>query len=117
MSFVWLSASIMLAASSNLIMKSRSVFNAGSDGGLNYVTRMALDPLVWLGAVAFFAGTLAWILAIRKLELSIAQPIMASVFVIVPFGSFIFLNEPLPPMRIIGLVLIAAGVVVVTRTA
>jgi drug/metabolite transporter (DMT)-like permease len=49
--------------------------------------------------------------------LSIAQPIMASVFVIVPFGSYIFLNEPLPPMRIIGLVLIAAGVVVVTRTA
>jgi drug/metabolite transporter (DMT)-like permease len=117
MSFVWLSASIMLAAASNLIMKSRSVFNAGNDSGLNYVTRMALDPLVWLGAIAFFAGTLAWILAIRKLELSIAQPIMASMFVIVPIGSFVFLNEPLPPLRMVGLALIAVGVVVVARTA
>ena len=58
----------------------------------------------------------AWILAIRKLDLGVAQPVMALVFIAVPIASYFFLNEALPPLRVAGLVLITLGVFIVART-
>jgi drug/metabolite transporter (DMT)-like permease len=116
MSFLWLVVSIAFAACSNIMIKSRSLVNAGDDRGIDYIIRMALDPWVWVGGVVCGIALIAWLLAIRKLDLGVAQPVMALIFIVVPIGSYFFLNETLSPLRIAGIILILLGVFIVTRT-
>jgi hypothetical protein len=76
MSFLWLAVSIAFATCSNIIIKSRSLVNAGNDGGIDYVIRMALDPWVWAGGVMVGVAATALILA----SLSRSWPSYSSLF-------------------------------------
>jgi drug/metabolite transporter (DMT)-like permease len=77
---------------------------------------MALDPWVWSTVSAAVATGLLYLIALRELELGIAQPLFALVFVLVPLAATFILGEHLPPLRIAGLVLIFVGVMLVEQT-
>jgi drug/metabolite transporter (DMT)-like permease len=118
--FAFLLTSIVLVVYSNLVVKARAGVHAhgGADASvLRYLADMLLDPLVWTAVMAMGIGAVTWLLAIRQLQLGVAQPAMSLVFVIVPLAAAFFLGEPLPALRIAGLVLIVAGVLLVARTA
>lgn len=113
-------AAILLMIYSNVVMKLRAVSNSGplhSARVLDYLLAMLRDPVVWTAGLATAAAMIFWMLAIRRVQLSVAQPMLASIFVAVPLLAAYFLSEPLPPLRILGLVLIASGVLFVARTA
>lgn len=117
---VILMVSIVLVVYSNVTVKSRSLVLAktGTDGGIvDYIVSMLLDPWVWTAFVATGVATLLWLVAIRRLDLSVAQPAFALVFVAVPLAAALFLGEPMPPLRIAGLVLVVVGVALVATTA
>lgn len=60
-------------------------------------------------------STLLWIWVLRTLPLSIAYPFMALAFIIVPLLAHFLLHEPFSLRNLAGGVLIAVGVVVVSR--
>lgn len=118
--FGLLSIMIVLVVYSNLVMKARAVVHAdvyAVSSAYNYILALALDWWVWTAGVATAIAALLWLFVIRKMELSVAQPTLAITFVAVPLAAAAFLGEPLPLPRIAGLVLIVAGVILVTRTA
>jgi len=49
--------------------------------------------------------------------ISVVEPMFALVFVLVPLAAVLILGEHLPPLRIVGLVLIFVGVILVGQTA
>lgn len=69
-----------------------------------------------IAAVAgtFFASFL-WILALSKLELSVAYPFSVLSYVAVVLISHFFLNEQLTYVRIAGVLLICVGILMITR--
>jgi drug/metabolite transporter (DMT)-like permease len=71
---------------------------------------MLTDFSVLSGFAAAFLAGICWMLAIERLDLSIAYPFMALSFVLVPLGSTFFFGEVVPPMQWLGLGLIIAGV-------
>lgn len=66
------------------------------------------------GIAVLGASTLLWVWLLRSVPLSVAYPFMALAFVIVPCLSFMLLGEPLGWKQVLGSVLIAVGVVVVS---
>lgn len=66
------------------------------------------------GIAILGASTLLWVWILRSVPLSVAYPFMALAFVIVPCMSFVLLGEPLGWKQILGSLLIAIGVVVVS---
>jgi drug/metabolite transporter (DMT)-like permease len=115
-----LMTSIALVVYSNLTVKSRSLALASSSSENStaaYIVSMLLDPWVWTALAATVCATILWLVVIRRLELGVAQPAYALVFVAVPLAAAVFLGEPIPPLRIVGLVLIVAGVALVATTA
>jgi multidrug transporter EmrE-like cation transporter len=110
---------VVTSVYSNVVLKARATSLGGnvSDSSLTYVLSMARDPWVWSAAVATGVGMLLSVIALRQLELSVAQPIFSLIFVLVPLAAVFFLGEQLPPLRIVGLVLIFVGVVLVAQTA
>ena len=111
---IWLILiAIVLIAYANVVLKLR-ITALGADSSaswLTYLLSMIFDPWTWSAFIAAaVAGTL-YVISLRQLELSVVQPLFALVFVVVPLAAALILGEHLPPLRIIGLVLIFIGVI------
>ena len=69
-----------------------------------------LNSWILLALVIYGAATLLWIYVLRATPLSVAYPLFALTFIIVPLLSSILLDEPLNFEAIVGGLLIMAGV-------
>jgi hypothetical protein len=76
----------------------------------SYFLSMMLDPLTWSALVAAIVTGVLYVSSLWQLELSVVGPLFALVFVVVPLAAVLILGEHLPPLRIVGLVLIFVGV-------
>jgi drug/metabolite transporter (DMT)-like permease len=72
-------------------------------------------PLVWLGLACYGLSALFWLVILSRLDLSYAYLMLASMYVLIPLVSWLFLGERIPPMRWVGMVVVVLGVVIVAR--
>lgn len=70
------------------------------------------NPWILSALAAAFGASICWMLAMTKLQLSQAYPYTAVSFILIVFGGAWLFNEPLSISRIVGVALIAIGVVV-----
>jgi multidrug transporter EmrE-like cation transporter len=77
-----------------------------------FVVELLMNPWIISGLAAAFAASLCWMLAMTKLPLSEAYPYTAAQFILVVVGGAWLFSEPLTTPRIVGVVLIGAGVIV-----
>lgn len=85
---------------------------ASWDERIAYITHLLLSPLVISAIAAAFLASISWMIAMSRLQLSHAYPMTALTFVLVVIGSNYMFHEPLSPLKIFGLMLIVAGIVV-----
>lgn len=85
---------------------------AGSEDRLKFVFQLLLNPWVIAAFLAAFLASVTWMLALTKLQLSHAYPLMAMTFVLVVIGSGIVFSEPVTTPKLIGLALIVVGIIV-----
>ncbi|MDH5717024.1 MAG: EamA family transporter [Spirochaetia bacterium] len=72
---------------------------------------------IWI-LTAFFAAfvaALSWMAAMTKMQLSDAYPFLSITFPVVVILSGFFFNEPLSVYKYLGLIIIVAGVIVISR--
>lgn len=79
------------------------------------LTQTFTDIYILSGFASAFIASLCWMGAISKFELSYAYPFMSFAFVIVMFLSFILFGEQLNAFKVIGTILIMAGIYVVSQ--
>ena len=71
-----------------------------------------------LAAIPLYAGSFfVWTVVLSRLQLSVAYPMLAMTYVLIPLASWLVLHEALSSWQWIGIALIFTGVVVVTRGA
>jgi len=117
---VWLILiAVVLMAYANVVLKLRiTALGGGSSvSWVSYILSMMLDPWTWSALIAAIVTGLLYVITLRQLELSVVEPLFALVFVVVPLAAVLILGEHLPPLRIVGLVLIFVGVILVGQTA
>ncbi|MBT3323869.1 EamA family transporter [archaeon] len=74
------------------------------------------NPFVFFGIVFFVTSSFFWLLALSKAELSYAFPILSLGYVLVSVLSWLFFNEVLSVLRILGLGVIVVGVYMLSKT-
>ena len=118
---VWLIiVSMLLGVVGQLFLKI-GMNQVGSIGTINWAKPLALfgpifaQPLVWLGLGFYGASSLLWLIVLSRFDLSYAYPMLASMYVILPVLSRLFLDESIPPLRWLGMVIVLVGVVLVSR--
>ena len=73
-------------------------------------------PWVWLAFLTTFLAGVMWMLTLGKLDLTYAFPFTGIAFLIILFaGAFVF-GEPVSSGRVIGTLLVVAGLIVVVRS-
>ena len=78
--------------------------------------RVFSTPLVWLGLGCYGLSAMLWLVILSRLNLSYAYLMLASMYVLIPLVSWLFLGEHIPPMRWLGMVVVVLGVVIVARS-
>ena len=113
---------ILLTGYSQLITKWRvaalAVNSAPSMGILERAFGYLLDPFIVSAYVFSLLSSIAWLFVVEKHPVSIAFPVYVGVlFALVTLGSALWLNESFSIQHLAGLLLILAGVVVISRAA
>ena len=120
----YLLATIVLSVYSQLVIKWRISGRfaglrvpAGAWAKLSVLIQVVFDPFVFSGLVATFMSGLCWMATMSKLEISYAYPFTSLGFVAVVLLSSLLFGECLNAWRIVGVLLIVAGVAVASQGA
>jgi multidrug transporter EmrE-like cation transporter len=87
-------------------------FPASGADRLRFFGDLLLDPWVMTVLVASLAAAAVYLVALTKLELSRAYPVMSLTFVLVPLSGVVIFRESLSAAAAAGIVLIVVGLVV-----
>lgn len=85
-------------------------------GIVGLIRTIVTTPMVLLGIGLYGVGMLAWLVVLRKMDLSHAYPFLALNFVLIALVSHFVLNENVPLLRWVGVGVICAGILLVART-
>lgn len=71
----------------------------------------------WSGMLCYGASVCVWVAALSKAPVSTAYPMLSLGYVVVAAVSVAWLGETLTPAKVLGIALICAGVVLVSRSS
>lgn len=110
---------VLLNAVAQLALKA-SVRGQGAIGlnlsdALPTALRMAAEPWLWLGLGCYVVSVVVWILALSRVEVSIAYPMLSIGYIINALVAWAWLGEVLSVNKIAGIAIITVGVIVLAR--
>lgn len=106
---------VSLGATGQIFLKT-GVNQLNGEAGPLTIVRGIFTPYVLAGFFCYGCSSVLYLIALSRLDLSYAYPFVALSFVIVTVLSWYLLNETLPLLRVVGLVLILAGVLTVASS-
>ena len=119
-SFTLVFTGVMLNAAAQLLLKAgvkdvgviqltpATIFNAG--------LKLALEPHILGGLICYVVSVVVWILALSRVQVSIAYPMLSLGYVVTAFIAWAFMGEEVNAMRLTGIAVIIVGVFLVARS-
>jgi multidrug transporter EmrE-like cation transporter len=113
-------AGVLLNASAQLLLKA-GVKAAGQielsgDHLWRAAQVLALEPHILGGLACYVASVAIWILALSRVEVSIAYPMLSVGYIVTAIAAWYVFGENLNAARIAGIVVIIVGVYLVARS-
>jgi len=78
--------------------------------------RIFSTPVIILGLIFLGISAFLWLVAISQLELSVAYPMVAITYVLVPVLSCLIFKEHLTMMRMISMSIIILGIILLAKS-
>lgn len=112
--------SVALNASAQLFLRKGMpqvslVTDQGAIELLQGVFRVVFNPWVFSGLSCYAISIVLWMYVLSKVQVSFAYPFLSVGYVIVVAAAYVFFREPVSVMKLAGIALICAGVVLVAR--
>jgi multidrug transporter EmrE-like cation transporter len=116
---IYILISVLASTMGQLLLK-KGMNNMGSitlnsNQFLSTVWKMVTNPYVFIGLAIYFAGTVFWLAALSRVDLSYAYPFASLSYMIMLVASWIMFNEKITPSRLLGTVVIGIGVLLIYR--
>lgn len=108
-SFSFILTGVLLNAAAQLLLKAGT--NAAPLG-----LRLAVEPHILGGLACYVVSVVVWIVALSRVPVSIAYPMLSIGYVVNAIAAWALLGETLSPMRMAGIAVIVAGVFMVARS-
>jgi multidrug transporter EmrE-like cation transporter len=118
-SFFLILTGVLLNAAAQLALKA-SVRDHGAielgSGALPAAVQVAGEPALWLGLLCYGVSVIVWILALSRVDVSIAYPMLSIGYIVNAFAAWALFGEALTPMRLLGIGVIVLGVFILARS-
>jgi undecaprenyl phosphate-alpha-L-ara4N flippase subunit ArnE len=104
---------VLLNGAAQLLLRQAAVTGAVPTAPLTLLR----SPWFMGGLAAYGCSVLTWLLVLRKVPLSVAAPVVALVYVLVPLASRALFGDHVSPRMWIGMALVVLGVTLVSQGA
>jgi multidrug transporter EmrE-like cation transporter len=119
MNFLYILATVLFTAYGQLVVKwqvaQAGAFPVTTSERLIFLLELLLNPWIMSGVGAGFLAFLCWMAAMTTFDLSYAYPFMSLAFVLVLFSSALLFHETVTMPKMIGVMLIVAGIIIGSR--
>ena len=88
----------------------------GTGSAWQFARAVLLEPWLVVGLVLYGVAAMTWMLVLGRVQLSTAYPFVGASFVLVALLSWLCLDEAFQPLRLVGSLLVMAGVILVVRS-
>ncbi len=78
-------------------------------------SKLAVEPRILVAVFCYFLSMLIWILALSRVEVSVAYPMLSLGYFINAAAAWLLFGEPLTPSKLGGIALIVLGVFILAR--
>ena len=120
LSFSLVLAGVLLNAAAQLLLKA----GTNAVGHFEFSTanivpvglRLALEPFILSGVACYVVSLVVWIMALSRVEVSIAYPMLSIGYVINAVAAWYLFGESLTALRLTGIGFIVVGVFLVARS-
>lgn len=82
----------------------------------NMSWRIGTNGYVVLGLACYVVSVAVWLLALSRVEVSYAYPMLSVGYILTAVAAFYLFGESLTPVRIAGIAVIILGVILVSRS-
>ncbi|HET6724492.1 MAG TPA: SMR family transporter [Gammaproteobacteria bacterium] len=119
-SFLLILAGVLLNAAAQFLLKAG--VNRLGEIGLNWSAlgaagwRLALEPHIYGGLGCYVISVVVWIVALSRVPVSMAYPMLSIGYVVTAVAAWAFLGETVTPLRLVGIGIIIIGVFIVARS-
>ncbi len=83
---------------------------------INSSWQVITQPLIWVALPLYGMGFIIWAVALSRLPLSFAYPLLSTSYIFIAIVALVFFDEAIPPSRWAGIGLIVLGIVLVGRS-
>ncbi len=119
-SFSLLMTGVLLNAGAQLLLKAgTNSVGAFEFTGANIVPvgwKLATEPHIVGGLACYVISVVVWIMALSRVEVSIAYPLLSVGYVVNAIAAYYLFGEAVTPMRLTGIAVIIVGVWIVARS-
>jgi multidrug transporter EmrE-like cation transporter len=113
--FVYIAFSTVGAIFGQLALK-RGMGVMSGISGAQLIRRMITSPWVIGGLIVYGTGVIFWLLALSHLDLSYVYPFASLAYIGIIIGSYLLFKERITRMRLFGIALIIAGVLITSQS-
>lgn len=118
--FLLLLAAIVLGTCAQLLLKAGTnavgAFAFTLDNLVPVGTKLALEPRILGGAGCYAVSLAIWIMALSRVEVSVAYPMLSIGFALNALLAWWLLGEAVTPLRMLGIGIIILGVWLIARS-
>jgi len=107
----------ILSGSFGGILLKKGAVEINYDNNLFYILITVVSNWKILCAIVlYFIPVIIWLYLLKRIELTLLQPILSLTYVVTPLLAIVFLDEKISIIRWVGIVIIVIGVVIVSRS-
>jgi multidrug transporter EmrE-like cation transporter len=120
LSFALILAGVLLNAAAQLLLKAGTnavgQFEFAAANAVPVGLKLALEPHILGGIACYVVSVVVWILALSRVEVSIAYPMLSIGYAVNAVAAYYLFGEAVTPARLVGIGIIILGVFVVARS-
>lgn len=110
---------VLLNALAQLFLKAGTnalgVLRIGPEGIVSTLLKIGLQPYITCGLICYVFSVAIWIVALSKVPVSIAYPMLSIGYVVNAFAAYYLFGESISAQKIFGISIIIVGVFVVSK--
>ena len=120
LSFSLVMCGVLLNAIAQLLLKAGTNtvghFEFSMANALPVGWKLATEPHIVGGLACYVVSVAVWIMALSRVEVSIAYPMLSVGYVVNAIAAWYLFGESVTPMRLVGIGVIILGVFIVARS-
>jgi len=120
LSFALILLGVLLNAAAQLLLKAGTnavgQFEFTAANAWPVGMKLATQPWIMSGIACYVVSVVVWIMALSRVEVSIAYPMLSIGYVVNAIAAWYLFGEAVTPMRLLGIGIIILGVFIVARS-